>query len=130
MKKFLAFSLTTLAVLCMGLVLLNCNGDGGGCETHADCPEGQLCNPVTGDCYICTPNCAGKCCDDDGCGSTCPDNCPTGYICDTDCTCIPDVECTTDQRCIELYGANYTCNLTTNGSQPCQVSGRSALCSA
>ena len=83
MKKFLALSLTTLAVLCMGLFLLNCNGDDGGCETHADCPEGQRCNPVTGDCYICTPNCTGKCCDGDGCGDTCPDDCTGDYTCNT-----------------------------------------------
>jgi hypothetical protein len=43
----------------------------------------------------CTPNCAGKVCGSDGCGGSCGSyggGCPTGYICQTNGTCIRNIE--------------------------------------
>jgi hypothetical protein len=117
MRKYLYLPLITIALLTMGLALQNC-GDNEGtkeCETNQDCVDkygaGSWCDRTVWECRTCSPNCTGLCCGDDGCGGTCPDNCPTGYFCDTDCACKEDVECTTDQECVNLYGANYTCNL-------------------
>jgi hypothetical protein len=95
------------------MALIHCSSENGPeCETNEDCPEGFWCNRTTGTCD-CMKDCTGKCCGDDNCGGTCPDQCGAGYTCNTDtCTCISDRECSTDQECINLYGANYTCNQT------------------
>jgi hypothetical protein len=62
------------------------------------------CKPVD-----CTPNCTGKCCGPDGCGGTCPDNCPAGYRCNTQfCTCEPGRECETNDDCPPGYWCDRT----------------------
>jgi len=102
----------------MGLVLAHCgdNGDPPECETNEDCLEGFWCNRTTGTCD-CIIDCTGKCCGDDGCGGTCPDQCQTGFTCNS-ATCMCEApDCTTDQDCINKYGTNYTCNLATNECQ-------------
>ena len=110
MRSYVYLPLTVLAVLTLGMVLIHCNGNGPECETNEDCAEGYWCNRTTGTCD-CMIDCTGKCCGDDKCGGTCPDVCQSGFKCDPGtCTCISDRECTTDQDCINLYGANYTCN--------------------
>ena len=58
----------------------------------------------------CNPDCAGKCCGDDGCGGQCPDQCGDGFSCNANtCQCEQastctenDVRCSGDivQRCI------------------------------
>ena len=54
-----------------------CNADLSGCEDPCEC----------------TPECNSKCCGPDGCGATCPDNCPTGYVCNAQsCECESERE--------------------------------------
>ena len=51
----------------------------------------------------CVPDCKGKCCGDDGCGGTCPDECIHGLCCDlTSCSCVTDCgwECSIDSDCM------------------------------
>jgi len=51
---------------------------------------------------VCTPNCAGKSCGDDGCGGSCG-TCPTGETCSSG-ICVEangDCDCTTFQGLID-----------------------------
>jgi hypothetical protein len=120
MRKAVFGSLAILAMLFWGLVMLHCGNGGPECQTDADCLQkhgaGWICDSEAGECVLCTPDCTGKCCGPNGCGGTCPDDCPTGYTCNpASCDCETDPgECTDDQDCINVYGDNYTCNLTTN----------------
>ncbi|MFC1655214.1 hypothetical protein ACFL2F_05345, partial [Myxococcota bacterium] len=120
MKKVLFCSLTILTVLSMGLLLLNCSDNGGGCKTNADCPDNQICNPITGDCGDCLPNCTGKCCGTDNCTGTCPDNCPTGFICNAQCNCEEAPECVTDAECLATECCqNQVCVAMSCGTLEC-----------
>jgi hypothetical protein len=103
-----------LAVVFGGLVLSNCTGDDPGCTTSAHCPEGRVCNPVTGNCEICTPDCTGKCSGGDGCGGTCPGHCTETQCCvDNTCTemscgvlkCGPDPVC--QKECGPCEGSDH-----------------------
>lgn len=56
------------------------------CECHedADCMPGYCCM----NCMCFPKGCEGKCCGEDRCGGTCPDECAAGEICDVStCTC-------------------------------------------
>ncbi|MBN2495261.1 MAG: hypothetical protein JXR96_11760 [Deltaproteobacteria bacterium] len=71
----------------------DCGSWPDGCEAELSCGEcgaGQTCNRQ-GHCEAtCTPDCSGRCCGDDGCGSPCPDDCPAGTTCDPQsCVCEP-----------------------------------------
>ncbi|MBW2699265.1 MAG: N-acetylmuramoyl-L-alanine amidase [Deltaproteobacteria bacterium] len=63
-----------------------------GCSSLADCgecPGTQICDD-NGACYEeCVPNCAERCCGDDGCGEACPDTCadPNGFCDVSTCSC-------------------------------------------
>jgi hypothetical protein len=62
------------------------------------------CKPVD-----CTPDCTGKCCGPDGCGGTCPDNCPAGYRCNPQfCSCEPGRQCETNDDCPPGYWCDRT----------------------
>ncbi|HOX46570.1 MAG TPA: hypothetical protein PK668_23425 [Myxococcota bacterium] len=70
--------------------LLGCNPAGTacleqtGCSSSDQCSTGQVC--FDGSC--CAPACEGRCCDDDGCGGTCPDTCAaSGLVCNLLCLC-------------------------------------------
>jgi Cys-rich repeat protein len=70
------------------------------CISNEDCPQGYYCDLTVNECkeVVCTPNCTGKCCGSDGCGSTCPNTCSTGYTCDPgSCLCMP--YCTSNSQC-------------------------------
>ena len=95
-------------------------GDCIGCQGF---PDPDLCNPG-GTCQqVCCPDCAGKCCGDDGCAGLCPDNCPlTGQTCNTQsCMCegvcqpfCQDKVCGPDLcggQCPPGCGENSACNL-------------------
>lgn len=96
-----------------------CNAGGSDCETcgdlpcqsNTDCPQGFYCDLNTNKCKeeTCVPNCTGKCCGNDGCGSICSNNCPAGYVCDLGtCQCKPDTECTSNEDCLQGYYCDYT----------------------
>jgi len=73
------------------------------CETNDDCPEDYWCDRTDWTCrsFDCIPNCAGKCCGSDGCGGTCPNNCPAGFYCHLNsCECRPEV-CQNDSDCMQ-----------------------------
>ncbi|MBN1770828.1 MAG: hypothetical protein JXB32_06200 [Deltaproteobacteria bacterium] len=57
-----------------------------------DCPGGQTCDAASGTC-ICTPNCSGRECGDDGCGGSCG-TCPPGSACDAAGRCTCTSNCT------------------------------------
>lgn len=53
---------------------------------------------------VCIPDCKGKCCGDDGCGGTCPDNCRNESCCELAlCRCTTDCDwgCTVNSQCME-----------------------------
>ncbi len=58
-----------------------------GCEGQADCLEQQLCYQAV--CTWCVPECATRCCGNDGCFGECPDRCgELGQVCDPiSCRC-------------------------------------------
>ena len=101
------------------------NGDclpGKRCQSDADCQNPTpSCDPQTGICVGCVPQCAGLCCGGDGCGGVCTNRCYlTGQQCDPqtcgcDGTCQPDCEgreCGSDgcdDTCDPGCGANETC---------------------
>ncbi len=54
----------------------------------------------------CAPQCTGWCCGADGCGGTCPDDCPVGWDCNmSTCQCEDLSGCTTHDDC----GPNDIC---------------------
>src|SRR5438067_8932055 len=62
-----------------------CSGTCSQCSADSDCPSGQTCQ--NGQC-VCTPNCTGKTCGDDGCGGSCG-SCPSGQTCVSgQCMCV------------------------------------------
>ena len=62
-----------------------CSGTCSQCCADSDCPSGQTCQ--NGQC-VCTPNCTGKTCGDDGCGGSCG-SCPSGQTCVSgQCMCV------------------------------------------
>lgn len=70
------------------------------CNSNADCPQDYYCDLTVHECKeeTCVADCTGKCCGGDGCGGTCPNNCPAGYTCDPgSCLCLP--YCTSDSQC-------------------------------
>ncbi len=73
------------------------------CASDADCAEPTpVCDPDTGRCVACAPDCSGRCCGPDGCGGTCPDECAqTGQTCDQEtCRCQGDCQpACTDREC-------------------------------
>jgi len=70
------------------------------CTSNEDCPQGYYCDLVVNECkeVVCTPQCEGKCCGSDGCGSTCSNGCPGGYFCDQG-TCLCTSYCTSSSDC-------------------------------
>ena len=85
MKKFLAVSVATLALVSLGLVQIHCSsGDNGyECTTSADCDPGYYCDPEVHECFeeTCTPECTNQCCGlDPLCGEPCPSDCPAGIV--------------------------------------------------
>ena len=81
------------------------------CEADADCAEGFFCDRSDWLCKLlnCVPECAGKCCGSDGCGGTCPDNCPRGEICNPGrCRCEGETECQTNDDCPQGYWCDRT----------------------
>ncbi len=91
------------------------------CYSNADCPENYYCDLTVHECKpeTCVPNCTGKCCGDDGCGGTCPNNCATGYTCDPgSCLCLPYctsdfdcgyMQCCRDGSCLDAACGNMQC---------------------
>lgn len=73
-----------------------CDDTCDGCQRTADCQHlgaNYYCDLNRGEC-VCAPQCTGKCCGDDGCGGTCPDNCSAGTACDQEfCDCEPVASC-------------------------------------
>ncbi len=74
-----------------------------GCWVLSDplpCRAGTAC--VDGQCEVCTPDCTGRVCGDDGCGGSCGPACPDGVACvagqcETGCTpACDDRECGPD----------------------------------
>ncbi|MBN2494805.1 MAG: hypothetical protein JXR96_09465 [Deltaproteobacteria bacterium] len=104
MRKYLGFAVVILTVLAVGVLALNCGGGSDKeCESAADCAshgENWYCDATTWTCK-CRPDCEGFCCGDDGCGSTCPDNCTGGETCnETTCECEGGTTCTNGEtRC-------------------------------
>ena len=68
------------------------------CHTDTDCEDGQSCDPETGQCFHCTPKCAGKLCGADGCGGQCGSCLPEELCVDGECQepapCAGPEECT------------------------------------
>jgi len=66
---------------------------------NTDCGlPGFVCK--SGKCTLCTPDCTGLACGDDGCGGSCG-NCPQGKYCETDGKCWADcVNCAPWQSCV------------------------------
>ena len=75
-----------------------------GCTTDADCPEGQVCNTVTGQCEEAPPAC------------TSDDDCAEGEICNLETgECEPaPTGCTSDDQCAE----GEFCDLATGECVP------------
>ncbi|MFH0902054.1 MAG: M4 family metallopeptidase [Pseudomonadota bacterium] len=108
------------------------------CTTGADCPSGYYC--ISNQCSItppavtcaacesvvgdqCVPFCTANpgICGVGTCSCTAPGpyscSCPEGYYFNG-VTCKPNVECTTDADCLELYGTGYSCYETQNLCYP------------
>ncbi len=75
-----------------------CNAQTGmcvACGSCGSCPPGWICDVETEKdpeiyvCEICTPNCSGKECGDNGCGGMCG-ICPSGFDCTEDGICIKE----------------------------------------
>ncbi len=97
------------------------------CSSDADCEEPTpSCDPHSGQCVDCLPNCTGLCCGDDGCGGSCLDHCAdTGQDCNADScqcegTCVPNCtgkECGPDS-CDDVCGPGCADN------EMCDVDGQ------
>ena len=96
------------------------------CQSNSDCPQGYWCDRTVWRCrpIECIPNCTGKCCGDDGCAGTCPNNCPTGYECNMrSCACVPtgcqtDADCLATQCCINRTCVPMACGALECGPDP------------
>ncbi|MBN2493012.1 MAG: hypothetical protein JXR96_00370 [Deltaproteobacteria bacterium] len=99
MKTRAAFWLVVL----VSAGIASCDDESTGCATDSDCAgmgADWICDRSTGTC-MCEPDCAGRCCGDDGCGGTCPDGCEEGRVCNTgSCICEVPGGCTHgEMRC-------------------------------
>jgi len=76
------------------------------CTSDLDCPQGYYCDLELNECVeeTCVPQCEGKCCGTNGCGGTCPNNCPGGYVCNMGtCQCELDQTCSSDSQCPTMH---------------------------
>ena len=111
--------------LCCQEGTIFCGGEcrPGECGSDSDCPEGSICDPSTYSC-VCTPNCDGKTCGDNGCGGqcgSCPDGqscqngvcgCSVGFLC-TDGACHA---CCEGANCATFYGGDTECWACVSGT--------------
>ena len=115
-----------------------CNGRGGTCLIHADCPSGQTCEVEgtctgSGDACLVQADCPfGQTCDGDRTcsvsGGTCiiDNDCPSGETCDgigtcsvSGNTCVSDANCPSGETCVgdgTCNGTGATCLI---GAAPC-----------
>jgi hypothetical protein len=97
------------------------------CQTDADCQAlTPLCDPETNTCVACVPDCAERCCGDDGCGGQCPDDCDqTGQACDPQ-TCWCEGPCQTDCQGRECGpdGCGSVCGPGCEPFETCNAQGR------
>lgn len=90
-----------------------CNANGR-CVCRFQTCAGACCNADEacreGVCASCTPNCDGKACGSDGCGSVCLPGCDGNHACDEHGAC----QCATLNCQGECCGASQICHLSTN----------------
>ena len=126
MKKWMGLTVGLLAILAVGMFLVNCSsgGDDPGCKKTADCAAlgaNFFCNLQSGECE-CAPQCTGKCCGDNGCGGTCANSCSAGTDCNQGtCACDPIGGCTSGETrctgnvaesCVNEAWTSVDCSLT------------------
>ena len=102
-----------------GSVCASACAPGDDCGVGLSCLDlgsvGMWCLPQGG----CVPDCAGRCCGDDGCGGECADVCPSTCSAST-CSC--DAECTPDA--IQPCSAHGSCS----GTEQCRADGVWSTC--
>jgi hypothetical protein len=91
------------------------------CTSSTECPDGTYCDIQEQTCKLgeCVPGCDEICCGNDGCGGSCPEECPVDMqcnpqtcICENLERCSSNTECKPDEVCLdgicdEAWGATY-----------------------
>lgn len=83
----------------------------------------QGCPALSGGYQICVPDCAGKQCGDDGCGSFCGNGCGTGNCCNPQNQCVADTCSQCLDACNDACGSIPSCASSCCTGNGCQCQG-------